>query len=101
MFTDYEGFPKELYSESCSPGDLEELFNYLNLDDEDNILYQIACAEHGADYGKDYIEGGKHEGQLQYFPGDMEVWEIFDEMYPEVDQVEQSNPYLKVDYDSF
>jgi antirestriction protein len=47
MFQDYEGFPKELYSESCSRGDIEKLYEYIS-----------ACEDNGQDVVDAVIENG-------------------------------------------
>lgn len=38
MFQDFEGFPKEFYSESMSFSELEKLYDYVKLDDDDKEI---------------------------------------------------------------
>jgi antirestriction protein len=38
MFQDFEGFPKELYSESLSPDELNKLYDWVNLSHDDREL---------------------------------------------------------------
>nr|WP_298659105.1 antirestriction protein ArdA [uncultured Flavobacterium sp.] len=38
MFQDYEGFPECFYSESMSTKEIEQLYEYLNMDEEDREL---------------------------------------------------------------
>jgi antirestriction protein len=38
MFQDYEGFPKSLYSESLSTTDLERIYEWVHLSEEDQDL---------------------------------------------------------------
>lgn len=51
MFTDFEGFPADLYGESLSNSDLEKIFKYIeldyeNLDDNDKLnLWNEYCSE--------------------------------------------------------
>ena len=50
MFTDFSSFPRSLYGECMSFADLEKLFDFIHLDDEDKIKYAAAAAYHGDDY---------------------------------------------------
>jgi len=59
MFTDFEGFPDSLYSESLSVDDLQKIFNYIDLEfpDEDNFedwiqLHNEFCQEHSSGAGE-------------------------------------------------
>jgi antirestriction protein len=54
MFQDYEGFPKELYSESCSRGDIEKLYEYI-----------AACEDNGQDIVDAVIENGGDLDEVQ------------------------------------
>lgn len=43
MFQDFEGFPKEFYSESMGTDQVQALFDYLQLSDEDRELLDEWC----------------------------------------------------------
>ena len=100
MFTDFENFPRELYSESCNPSDLEGLFEYLNLDDDAKIKIQVLMAVHG--YGiKEAISEADNCYIREFDPHGDDKYYLFEEFYPEAEKQEQSNDYLTIDYDRF
>jgi antirestriction protein len=41
MFQDYEGFPKSFYSESANSKDIESLFNFLSMDEDERKLVEM------------------------------------------------------------
>jgi antirestriction protein len=41
MFQDFEGFPKSFYSESMNADELEKLFEYLNMDEDDRKIIEM------------------------------------------------------------
>ena len=49
MFQDFEGFPRSFYSESANSSDLEKLFEYINLDEDDRNLLEMYAAATGYD----------------------------------------------------
>jgi hypothetical protein len=101
MYTDYEGFPKSLYAESMSRKELEELFEYVAMDERQQHAYEYAVTDLGYEHhiaimNADDIfmcEIGSSKRQT--------IYHIFEELYPEAEQAEQSNPYLTIDYDQF
>ena len=98
MFTDFENFPSELYSESCNPSDLASLFEYLNLDDDDKLKVQVVMAVHGYSIKEAmnedcYIREFDPHGDDKYY--------LFEELFPEIPKVEEQNDYLTIDYDRF
>ena len=98
MFTDYEGFPKELYSESCSPSDLAYLFEYLALEDDKKLVVTALMDVWG--YGiKEAIEASDDRYLTEFT--DNAKYELFEMYYPEAEKQEQSNDYLTIDYDRF
>jgi hypothetical protein len=100
MFTDFENFPRELYSESCNPSDLEALFEYLNLDDDDKTKIQVLMAVHG--YGiKEAISDADNCYIREFDPHGDDKYYIFEEYYPDIPKVEEQNDYLQINYDAF
>jgi len=54
MFQDFEGFPKLFYSESMSANELEKLYEYINMDEDDRKLIEMYADATG--YNIDDIE---------------------------------------------
>jgi hypothetical protein len=98
MFTDFENFPRELYSESCSPSDLEALFTWINLEDDDKIKVEALMSVHGYDmeYCLDHLDNCHLTEET-----DNAKYELFEMFYPEAEQIENSNNYVSIDYDRF
>lgn len=96
MFTDFEGFPRELYSES---GGLDDLFKYLSVHDEyaKNVQFLI---EQSFSI-EDAIE--RCEEPVFYENGfdSNTKWELFEMHYPEADKMADTYQYLSIDYDAF
>lgn len=98
MFTDFENFPRELYSESCNPSDLAYLFEYLALEDDKKLVVAALMDVWG--YGiKEAIEASDDRYLTEYT--DDAKYELFEMYYPEAEKQEQSNDYLTIDYDRF
>lgn len=94
MFQDYEGFPKVFYSESASSEDLEKLFEFLSMDEDERKLVEMYAdatgysidqctidaandAFHGtADSEADFVEQQAEE--LGYIPKDFPSWIVID-----------------------
>ena len=96
MITDYEGFPRDLYSECM---DFEPLFEYLNLDELEKIGF-IAHLELGADV--EYaLEHADEVNPIEWDWSGDDKYDLFDQFYPGVGDLECSNDYLSIDYDSF
>lgn len=101
MCTDYEGFPESLYSESMSAKEVKELFEYIALDIRQQHAYEYLTTDLGYSH---------HSAIMQV--DDILLWEvvsnkngiiydIFRELFPEAEKAEQSNPYLRINYDQF
>lgn len=54
MFQDFEGFPKSFYSESMSTDELEKLYEYINMDEDDRKMIEMYADATG--YSMDDIE---------------------------------------------
>lgn len=96
MITDYEGFPRDLYSECM---DFESLFEYLNLDDYSKVGY-MACLELGYD-AKYALEHADDINPIEYYWSSGQKYELFEEFYPGADGIESQNDYIFIDYDRF
>ena len=92
MITDFEGFPRAFYSESSM--DFERLFEWLEMDENEKESLEVAMQ-----YFSTIEEAFEKREDLHFYQG--EAWEIFDQFYPEVEEITNKNPYLKVDYDQF
>ena len=98
MFTDFEGFPKQLYSESYSPTDLENLFFFFQLDEYDQAKYAY-CLDQGykpADAQNEYEDIILYE-----YNSEKDIWAIFEVYYPDAIKAEETCYYLEINYDSF
>ena len=95
MFTDYEGFPDSFYSESGI--DFESLYTYINLDENEKIavafiLYQGEKLEYALDH---------YENVYMVEDTENAKYDLFDECYPEIDDLTSKCYYLNIDYDQF
>ena len=97
MITDFEGFPNELYSESMSSQDFNNLFDYLDLD-EDNKIKVCFILEDGQNF--DYAIQ-KYENV--YLTEDLKNarYELFEMHYPEIEEISNTCDYLEINYDRF
>lgn len=96
MITDFENFPRVLYSESSM--DFEALYEYINLDDDQKravtfILEQGEKLDHA-------LEMAENVTMIEDY-GRKTHYELFADMYPESDRASETCNYLTVDYDSF
>lgn len=98
MFTDFEGFPKQLYSESYSPTDLENLFFFLALDEHDQAKFAY-CLDQG--YKPAAAQNEYDDIVLHPYDSENDLYELFNLYYPDAEQAEQNCYYLRIDYDSF
>jgi antirestriction protein len=99
MFTDYEGFPRQLYGESMGGKDMERLFEWIELDDDDKVK-----AAYLMDQGEnvDYALSSYDNIYMREYDGsNKDKWSLFEECYPEAEAIENSNPYVSIDYDAF
>lgn len=99
MFTDFEGFPSELYSESMCHNELEKLFQWINLMDQERVSVSILL-EKGYDM-RDAINKAEEINPIEYNGQPSEEWEIFEMYFPEVEEISNNNPYLSIDYSGF
>ena len=99
MFTDYEGFPRQLYSESMGGKDMEFLFMFVDLGDDDKVkaAYLMEQGE-SVDRALSFYD---NVYMREYDGSRKAVWELFEECYPEAEAIENSNPYVSIDYDAF
>ena len=72
MFQDYEGFPKEFYSESAID---KELFEYLALDDKEKEILEAFIDCHGYNY--DYSLGVYYDAYIGKYESLEELAEEF------------------------
>jgi hypothetical protein len=95
MYTDFEGFPEQLYSE-CGM-DFDKLFEYLELDEDDKIKVAFILDQgEKIDYALDHFENvelNEDYTNLKY--------DLFEMYYPNAETAERSCPYLHIDYDQF
>jgi len=99
MFTDYEGFPQQLYSESMGGKDMERLFEWIELDDDDKIkaAYLMENGYNVDEALKQYDQVSMHE-----YDGTRQAdWELFELIYPDAEAIENTNQYVTIDYDAF
>lgn len=99
MFTDYEGFPRELYGESMGGKDMERLFEWIELDDDDKIkaAYLMENSYTVDEALKQYNDVSMHE-----YDGTRQAdWELFELIYPDAEAIENTNQYVTIDYDAF
>ena len=99
MFTDYEGFPRQLYGESMGGKDMERLFEWIELDDDDKVkaAYLMDQGE-SVDYALSYYS---NVYMTEYDGSNRAKWDLFEVYYPEVEAMSNTNDYLEVDYDRF
>ena len=99
MFTDYEDFPRELYSESMSRKGIDSLIEFVNLQEEDRAKVTFLLCD-GYDIGealRDY-----DDVYLRVYDGtNREKWELFEEYYPDAEDMSNKNDYVTIDYDRF
>ncbi len=96
MITDFENFPRSLYSESGM--DFEALYEYINLDDHEKravtfILEQGQSMKYAMDKYEDINMTEDHGRKTHY--------ELFAELYPDADKASDECDYLEVNYDKF
>jgi hypothetical protein len=95
MITDFEGFPRELYSESSMS--FEDLFEYLNLDEEDKkkVTFIIEQGE------KFSYAMSKYEDVYLIEDTNDAIFYEFEMYFPDAVKAEESNDYLTINYDRF
>lgn len=96
MITDFEGFPRELYSESGM--DFGQLFEYINLED-----HELAAVTFILEQGQDFDYAMEHREDVRMYEdnGRKTHYELFEMWYPEADKAEQTCDYLEINYDRF
>lgn len=97
MFTDYEGLPKQLYSECMSFTEIEKLFEFINLEDYEKVKVAYLLNE-GNDIG---YALSNFEDVICYEYDDKLKYHLFEEFYPDAEKAESSCPYLEINYDRF
>jgi hypothetical protein len=99
MFTDYEGFPRELYSESMGGSDMEHLFAFLSLSDEDKV--KAAYLLYDGQRISDALDNYDDVYLREYDGTNREKYELFEEYYPDAEEMSNTNNYVTIDYDRF
>lgn len=97
MFTDFEGMPRALYSESMSTKEMENLFEFLSLGEYDKprAAFIIEQGE-GIEYALI-----KYSDVVMYEDTENAKYDIFEQYYPEAEKQEQQCPYIEINYDRF
>jgi len=95
MITDFEGFPRSFYSESGM--DFEQLYEFINLDDDDKIKVCFIM-EQGERF--DYAIG-KYDDVYMIEDTDDAIREEFELFYPDAVKAQENCFYLDIDYDHF
>ena len=96
MITDYEGFPRSLYSESGM--DYDALMEYLNLEDQERHAVEYMTENLGYKL-KDTFD--KAADLVMTENCDDVKYQLFENWYPNAEEIEQSNDYVSIDYDRF
>lgn len=52
MYQDFEGFPDSFYSEAMLESDLQKLFDFIDLSDDDREMLEMYCEATGEDIGE-------------------------------------------------
>jgi len=97
MFTDFENFPRCLYSESMGAKDLENLFEFINLDDDDKMKVCFIL-EQGESF--DYAIS-KYEDVYFIEDTDAAIYDEFEMFYPDAEKARKYCPYIDIDYEQF
>ena len=99
MFTDYEDFPRELYSECMSRKEIDSLIEFVNLQEEDRAKVTFLLCD-GSDIDtalRDY-----DDVYLRVYDGsNLDKCELFEEYYPDAEDMSYKNDYVTIDYDRF
>ncbi|MEJ7644242.1 MAG: antirestriction protein ArdA [Chryseolinea sp.] len=96
MITDFEGFPRSLYSE-CGMN-FEQLFEYINLDNHE-VMAVAFLLEQGNDF--QYAMDHKENVNMTENTGRDAHYELFEMYYPDAAKADENCHYLEVDYDRF
>lgn len=97
MFTDYENFPNSLYAESMCEKEMNNLFEWINLEDDAKKKVEAML-----DDGQDMEYAISHHEDVTMFEDtDEMVWEMFEMYYPGVDEMTAKCDYLTIDYRAF
>lgn len=97
MFTDFENFPRSLYSESMGAKELENLFEFINLDDDDKMKVCFIL-EQGESF--EYAIS-KYEDVYLIEDTDAAIYDEFEMYYPDAEKAREYCPYIDIDYDHF
>jgi hypothetical protein len=98
MITDYEGFPRELYSESMNEDAFREIYEFLNLEEREQTNVVFLMEE-----GYEFEDAMKRKEDIWMIidEGRKTHWHLFDELYPDMEEIETKNPYIEINYDHF
>lgn len=97
MITDYENFPSEFYSESGM--NYEMLYEWIDMDEHDRLkfaaaLYIYSDIEEAFDM---YEETQVHA----YNWSNNDKYDLFENKYPNIEDLQRLNNFLYIDYDKF
>ena len=99
MITDFEGFPRELYSESFSARGIELIYQYLAIEESERFKVAYLLWD-----GQDFeyaIENYENVYGREWSRTNREKWELFEERYPEAEELSNKNSYVEINYDRF
>lgn len=100
MFTDFEGFPEVFYSESMSLNEIENIFDFLNLQEEEQIALMY-CIEHQGDNFEEAMEHYSDVYLMEYPSCYGDKVQLFEEYYPEAEKASNNCDYVEINYDRF
>ena len=96
MFTDYEDLPETLYYETLNLHQLDTIFMYIDLDDNEKVSFEYLVNHLG------YNANDVNSSDIAEYSGiedyDGIEYDMFEEFYP---NFESSNPYISINYDDF
>ena len=105
MFADYEEFPAQFYSESMDSKLVEQLIEFVNMDDESKIQVELHLEANG-----DVYEAMADFESIIYYEKPEKAWHLFQEINgSELDEeieemqrkVNYNGQYLTMDYDAW
>lgn len=100
MFTDFEGFPEILYGESMNEKEIENIFEFINLQEEEQAAVAYLMESCGNSFDEAYQ---KHCDiyVIEYPSCYGDKVQLFEEYYPEVEKASNIWNYVDINYDRF
>lgn len=102
MFTDFEGFPDSLYSESMSQDDLNKIEAYSDLNDDQQKIIEFLVNDYGFDLDQAISKLDDiyvYDGSITDYVEDEAVPMLFDSLGLDKHQADEIEKYF--DYDSY